>query len=89
MARRLSPTTVSILRRLWYLPWASAADIAAFGGLRVQIISNVSLCGKRRGWLDSKKLDRTREAVDRFVFTTQGISAATSLYTKKPPMLSP
>lgn len=33
MPRRLSDGTIYILQWLWYLPWASAADIARITGL--------------------------------------------------------
>lgn len=73
MPRALSDDTRIILWWLWYLPWASAADIALITRFRVQAVSNALNRGQKAGWLISARLGRTRAAVDRYVFTTPGV----------------
>lgn len=80
MARELSNTTVLVLRLLWSLPWASAADIALITGLKVQTVSNVLNRRMEKGWLEREKLGRTQEAVLRYVFTSEGVTECHSLY---------
>ena len=49
MPRRLSDDTSFILRWLWRLPWACAADIARITGLHENVVSNVSKPPKEGG----------------------------------------
>ena len=73
MPRALSDDTVCVLQWLWYLPWASASDIARVTGLKENAVSNVLSRGRTRGWLESARLGRTRDAVDRFVYSFHGV----------------
>ena len=75
MPRRLSDDTKDIYLRLWYWPWASAADIAGVTGLKTNVVSNVLKRGERRGWLVSARLGRTSMVADRYVFTNLGLEA--------------
>ena len=80
MPRRLSEDTVHILSWLWYLPWASAADIARITGLNENMVSNVLSRRRKAGWLEVARIGRVRDVVDRYVFSTDGVKAAHELY---------
>ena len=75
MPRVFSTDTVLIYWWLWYLPWASAPDIARVTGLKLTAVSNVLSRGRERGWLKSARLGRAFPATDRFVFSNTGVEA--------------
>ena len=75
MPRVFSTDTVLIYHWLWYLPWASAPDIARVTGLKLTAVSNVLSRGRERGWLRSARLGRAFPATDRFVFSNTGVEA--------------
>ena len=74
MPRALSDDTLWILWWLWRLPWASAADLARITGLEANAVSNVLSRNRTKGRIISARLGRTSDAVDRFVFSTAGVS---------------
>ena len=80
MPRRLSDDTSFILRWLWRLPWACAADIARITGLHENAVSNVLSRRRKAGWLEVARIGRTQDAVDRYVFSTDGVKAVHGLY---------
>ena len=80
MPRKLSDDTIYILLWLWYLPWACAADIARITGLNENTVSNVLNRRRKVGWLEVARMGRTQNAVDRYVFSTDGIKAVHELY---------
>ena len=80
MPRRLSDDTIFILHWLWHLPWACAADIARITGLNENAVSNALSRRRKAGWLEVARIGRTRDAVDRYVFSTDGIKAMHDLY---------
>ena len=73
MPREFSLDTWYTLWWLWYLPWASATDIALVTGFQATAVSNVLRRGERRGWLKSARLGRVFDAADRYVFTNTGV----------------
>ncbi len=73
MPRALSEDTNFVLWWLWYLPWASAADIARVTYLTEGAVSNILNRRRKRGWLLSARLGRVFDAVDRFVFSNTGV----------------
>ena len=75
MPRKLSSDTERIYSWLWYLPWASAADIARITGLKDTAVSNALKRGKEepRKWFLSARLGRVFQAVDRYVVSNAGI----------------
>ena len=68
-----SADTIAVLRWLWFLPWASAADIARVTYLPEQSVSNILNRRRKAGWLRSARLGRVSNAADRFVFSNTGI----------------
>ena len=80
MPRRLSEDTIYILSWLWYLPWACAADIARITGLNENTVSNVLSRRREAGWLEVARIGRVQDAVNRYVFSTDGAKAAHELY---------
>ena len=68
-----SADTIRVLRWLWFLPWASAADIARVTGIPEQSVSNILNRRRKAGWLKSARLGRGSKSVDRFVFSNTGI----------------
>ena len=75
MPRAFSTDTILIYWWLWYLPWASAPDIARVTGLKLTAVSNVLSRGRDRGWLLSARLGRAFDATDRYVFSSTGVEA--------------
>ena len=75
MPRAFSSNTKVIYWWLWYLPWASAADIARVTGQKANLVSNVLASGRERGWLLSARLGRAFDATDRYVFSSTGVEA--------------
>ena len=73
MPRALSEDTNFVLWWLWYLPWASAADIARATYLTEGAVSNILNRRRKQGWLLSARLGRVFDAVDRFVFSNTGV----------------
>ena len=69
----LSPDTIAVLRWLWFLPWASAKDIARVTHISEQAVSNILNRRRKAGWLRSARLGRVASAADRFVFSNTGI----------------
>ena len=80
MPRRLSEDTIHILFWLWYLPWASAADIARITGMNERMVSNVLSRRRKAGWLEVARIGRVLDVADRYVFSTAGVEAAHELY---------
>ena len=77
MPRRLSPTTIGILKQLWMMPWASATELhailAASAPLAPSTVSNALARCKRRGWLLSVSLGRERDTVNRRIISNAGL----------------
>ena len=73
MPRALSEDTNFVLWWLWYLAWASAADIARVTYLTEGAVSNILNRRRKQGWLLSARLGRVFDAVDRFVFSNTGV----------------
>ena len=77
MPRPLSPNTIGILKQLWMMPWASAADLhailAAWAPLPPSTVANALARCKKRGWLLSASLGRERDTVNRWIFSNAGL----------------
>ena len=69
----ISWETIEVLKWLWFLPWASAADIARITYIPEQSVSNILNRRRKAGWLKSARLGRVSKSVDRFVFSNTGI----------------
>lgn len=80
MARALSDKTFFVLRMLWGLPWASAADIATLTGCKVQTVSTILNRRMEKGRLEREKLGRAQEVALRYVFTNEGVEECHRLY---------
>ena len=76
-----SDATIAVLRWLWFLPWASAADIARVTYIPERSVSNILHRARDRGWLLSARLGRVSGAVNRFVFSNTGIEEAQSRWS--------
>ena len=83
MPRALSDFTEETLRRLWYRPWASAADIVldmqvncqdvTLQAVEFRDVDNALAPAVARGWLLREKLGRIRDLVWRYVFSEAGV----------------
>ena len=79
MPREISDFTLTILIWLWYMPWASAADIARVISVSTNETvkpNKVNMALERwvtNGLLLRKKLGRVRDAVWRYVFSSDGV----------------
>ena len=71
---RLSVDTLAVFRHLWFMPWASAGDIARVSGFKEPAVANVLRRGVANGLLFTVQMGRVRRAVQRYGFTFAGVS---------------
>ena len=86
MPRRRSYSTDRILYCLWFAPWASAGDLADMTGLDrlnpkyLRLINNVLARERRQGRLYRERLGRYFQAVERHIFTPEGLDYYSQRY---------
>ena len=73
MPRRITYSTFEILRWLWMMPWASAADLARVTLFEESAVANVLFRAGKKKLLLSTKLGQLNPAVARFIFSEVGV----------------
>ncbi len=71
---RFSVATLAVLRHLWFMPWASAGDIARVCDSKEPAVANVLRRCVANGLLFTVQMGRVRRAVQRYGFSFAGVS---------------
>ena len=71
---RFFVATLAVLGHLWFMPWASAGDIARVCDSKEPAVANVLRRGVANGLLFTVQMGRVRRAVQRYGFSFAGVS---------------